>query len=155
MKDNNVYMKKYLILAIVVIGFVMQSNAQNNTKKQLKSQIDSEKATFFTEQIGLTPNQAPKFWTLYNKFYAEEQVLRHNEEILIKEINDKALSDTQYEQILSKIKDNEAQQRKLQDQFHHALDNVLSKRQKILYYKATKEYRAVLLQKLKKYRNKK
>lgn len=148
-------MKKYhLLIAFVVFGLVV-AKAQDDFQsinEQIRAQMDIEKNLFFTQRIGLTQDQAVSFWKLYNEFQKQDSELRQKEEELIEKGATAAnLSNAQYAQIYASIIANEKKKRELKDNFFKQLDKILTPKQKILFCKTTKEYKKLLLQKLKLY----
>lgn len=119
---------------------------------QIRAQMDVEKNLFFTQRIGLTQDQAVSFWKLYNEFQKQDLELRQKEEELIeKGVSAVNISNSQYAHIYANIIANEKKKRELKDNFIKQLDKILTPKQKILFCKTTKEYRKLLLQKLKPY----
>jgi hypothetical protein len=64
-------MKKiYLILAFVSIAFF--ANAQQEESPEKKQQdIEALKVAFISRELELTPDEAQKFWPLYNEYTKE------------------------------------------------------------------------------------
>jgi len=68
-------MKRLSIFAFLLI-FSASSFAQPNNGPQLKrafERIQSEKVAFFTNELDLTPEEAQKFWPVYNQFSKEDR----------------------------------------------------------------------------------
>ena len=59
-------MKKIYILAIVFIVFLKNTQAQENRREE----IESFRIAYFTKQLNLTPEEAKKFWPVYNEMQA-------------------------------------------------------------------------------------
>ena len=55
-------MKKYLLILFVMLGFLSQIKAQNGEK------IQALKIAFITQKLQLTPDEAQKFWPVYNQY---------------------------------------------------------------------------------------
>jgi len=65
--------KLFLIFLLVapVIVFAQRES------KQKKEQIKALKVAYITDELKLTPNEAEKFWPLYNAFDDRQRELRH------------------------------------------------------------------------------
>src|SRR6056297_4259926 len=59
-----------LVLSFVISG--LQSNAQESNKVSKEQQIKDQKIAFFTDKIGLTPEEAEKFWPIYNEYWEKK-----------------------------------------------------------------------------------
>ncbi len=55
-------MKKYLLILFVMLGLLSQIKAQNGEK------IQALKIAFITQKLQLTPDEAQKFWPVYNQY---------------------------------------------------------------------------------------
>lgn len=59
-------MKKILLLALVFLGFTTVSLAQNPAGR-----VQALKIAFLTRKLDLSPEEAQKFWPVYNNYEAE------------------------------------------------------------------------------------
>ncbi len=68
-------MKKIVILwaAMVITIFGVDLRAQNQAAKE---KIQAARIALITERLGLTPEQAEKFWPMYNEFDQKRRELR-------------------------------------------------------------------------------
>ena len=64
-------MKKYLLILLVMIGTLSQIKAQEPNGEK----IQSLKIAFITQKLQLTPDEAQKFWPIYNQYDNEIQSL--------------------------------------------------------------------------------
>lgn len=66
-------MKKYLlILLLLIVGSISEIKAQDGEK------IQSLKIAFITQKLQLTPDEAQKFWPIYNQYDQEIKSLQVN-----------------------------------------------------------------------------
>ena len=76
-------MKKYLLILFVMFGAFSQVKAQNGEK------IQALKIAFITQKLQLTPDEAQKFWPVYNQYDNEirgiETTINPNDGPLVKE----------------------------------------------------------------------
>lgn len=80
-------MKKFLTILrigatwILLLFAVMQANAQQpqaplNNRQNAKDQIEALRIAFISQQLNLTPEEAQKFWPVYNAYRSESEALR-------------------------------------------------------------------------------
>ena len=70
-------MKKTVLLLFTTIGFSLVSLAQPGQKmEQKKEKVEAMKIGFITQQMNLTPEEAQKFWPVYNQMNDEIEKLR-------------------------------------------------------------------------------
>ncbi len=55
-------MKRYLLILFIMLGLFSQVKAQNGEK------IQALKIAFITQKLQLTPDEAQKFWPVYNQY---------------------------------------------------------------------------------------
>jgi hypothetical protein len=66
-------MKKFLLILLLTVGSLSGVNAQNEEK------IQSLKIAFITQKLQLTPDEAQKFWPIYNQYDQEIKELQLND----------------------------------------------------------------------------
>ena len=82
--------KLYLILVFVTTAFV--ANAQHEAPAEKKQQdIEALKVAFISRELELTPEEAQKFWPIYNEYSKEiNGVVKDDQDVL--ETDNKVLS---------------------------------------------------------------
>lgn len=63
-------MKKIVLLAIVLAGFIVSATAQNKGKQD-GGRLQALKIAYLTKNLELTPEEAQKFWPVYNNYELE------------------------------------------------------------------------------------
>ncbi|MGZ4048808.1 MAG: hypothetical protein ACXVNN_05550 [Bacteroidia bacterium] len=68
-------MKKYLLIILLIVGSLsgIKVQAQDGEK------IQSLKIAFITQKLQLTPDEAQKFWPIYNQYDQEIKALQLND----------------------------------------------------------------------------
>ena len=67
--------KLYFILSLILLTTVNQVRAQEIDQNEKKQQdIESLKVAFISRELELTPEEAQKFWPLYNQYSKELKV---------------------------------------------------------------------------------
>ena len=75
--NNNVIMKKYLLIILALVGSISFANAQKEGG-QRSEKIQALKIAFITQKLHLTSAEAEKFWPVYNEYTNEIRNLRLN-----------------------------------------------------------------------------
>ncbi|WP_430900980.1 MULTISPECIES: hypothetical protein [unclassified Paraflavitalea] len=80
-------MKKFLLILVCFLGLNFISKAQDDKKEN--SRIEALKIAFITRKLNLSPEEAQKFWPVYNRYTDEmrqiRQDLKDNKDELAKE----------------------------------------------------------------------
>jgi hypothetical protein len=71
-------MKKLLL--IILVAFVslpvMSQDEEPVRDSKARAKIDAARAAYITERLGLTPDEAQKFWPVYNEFAQKREGMR-------------------------------------------------------------------------------
>lgn len=68
-------MKKLITITCIALFCTLSLSAQE--KIDSREKIKALKVSYITEQLSLTPNEAEKFWPLYNAYSKEQYALRN------------------------------------------------------------------------------
>ncbi|MBL0136825.1 MAG: hypothetical protein IPP79_24030 [Chitinophagaceae bacterium] len=63
-------MKKYLLITALFVGFLLPAQAQDENKND-GGRIEALKIAYITKKLNLSPEEAQKFWPVYNKYTDE------------------------------------------------------------------------------------
>ena len=145
-------LQTFTLLLLVFLLNMLTGNAQNRKfgNGSQRERIDAQKVAFITDQLQLTPEEAQKFWPVYNQFNAQKEDLsrdfmkgiskfRKNEDTM----TDKdaiELSDS-YIRHAQKMVD-------LQKDCHLKLKEVLPPKKLLKLYNVEREFQRLLLQRL-------
>jgi len=69
-------MKIKNILSLLIVIISMTAIAQNGRLREKKEQIKALKVAFITDELALTPDEATKFWPLFNAFEDKQQEIK-------------------------------------------------------------------------------
>ena len=139
-------MKKiFLIITICCSAFFV--TAQRPTNTQQKEQLETEKINFFTQKIGLTLEQNPKFWTLYNDFKKKQDELR-KKEMLTRKKGAAFTQEAEYAAAVKELRTLEKERFELKTEFYKDIEKVLSPKQMFLFLDAEKQYKSLLMRKI-------
>ncbi|MBA3674237.1 MAG: hypothetical protein H0W75_04640 [Chitinophagaceae bacterium] len=64
-------MKQFLLIITLLLGSFSFAKAQNDTLGKRAEKIQALKIAFITQKLQLTPDEAQKFWPVYNRYETE------------------------------------------------------------------------------------
>ena len=145
-------MKKLLTFLYIIIFCTLSSYSQE--KKGSKEKIKTLKIAYITDRLNLTPNEAEKFWPIYNTHDENHRLLRSKLRLEIKKsIKEKKLIDTLSESesqrlvLLKQTIDNQIYESK--KKFMEQIKKVLSNKKIIKLHLAELDFGRNLMRKYK------
>ncbi|MCF8715211.1 hypothetical protein JM658_10275 [Joostella atrarenae] len=142
-------MKKYLLIILLSI-FSFQLQAQKDSKRD---HIKSLKIGFLTEHLELTPQEAEKFWPIYNAYdeamYKAKYLAYKNIKHQLKHEGFEKLTESEAKVLLKKLEEIERNEFELNKKFVSDLDQVLSAKKIIYLKKLEDDFNRKLLDKLR------
>jgi len=152
------------LILLLVIGFNNNLLAQDGPpppphheggKKINKEKIKAMKVAFITEKLNLTPEEAQKFWPIYNEFDAKMETLHKDlRKTRGKKVNIDEMSDADIEKMIAKNMSLRQKEIDLQKEYHQKFKAVLSIKKVAKLYKSEEDFKRDLLRKLKNHRPK-
>lgn len=140
-------MKRLFYILLLLTISVQAGFAQDNPERS--ERIKALKVSFLTSKLDLSPEQASKFWPVYNKYWDEVKSVRRNFYQRYKDANggtmDKAEArkfvddNLEYQEKVIEIK------KKYKDEFL----KVISAQQLAAMYQAERDFKTMLLEKLR------
>lgn len=120
-------MKKYVLLILTIFGSYSFTLAQNGNGRE---RIQALKVAFITQKLHLTASEAEKFWPVYNQYDNEIMQLRARDK------NDDVL-------------ENEQKLLNIRKKYKSSFENILGPQRLNDLYNAERDFRNVLIQRLK------
>lgn len=143
-------MKKILIVTACLITLVsFRLDAQPNF--DWKQKMMSEKIAFLTTEIGITPQEAQKFWPVYNELNTERDQIMGEIFICYKELEDAVTAKKpakEIEKLLKKYLDAQARLRKTDEKTEESYKKVLSIDKVARLYVAEEKFRRMQIHRL-------
>jgi hypothetical protein len=148
-------MNKLQVLCIALLVFllnILTGNAQNRNfgNGPGRERIDAQKVAFITEQLQLTPEEAQKFWPVYNQFNAQKEDL--NREFMKTSLkfrkNEDAMTDKDATDMGDSYIRHAQKMVDLQKEFHIKLKEVLPPKKLLKLYNVERDFQRLLLQRL-------
>ncbi len=142
--------KKTYLLLIFVLAASLSALSQDE-KNPAGEYVTSQKIAFFTEKIGLTPEEAEKFWPVYNAYWKKKNAIieeRQNKMTYYSK-HYKELSDSQMLKLADDYIHQEVQKAQLLKKYHEKFKEILPIQKVMKIYKADYQFKEYLLEKIK------
>lgn len=123
-------MKKYLLIILAIFGSFSLTMAQNGNGRE---KIQALKVAFITQKLHLTPEEAEKFWPVYNQYDGEIMQLRANNRD-------------------GDVLDNEQKLLDIRKKYKSTFERILGPQRLNDLYNAERDFRNLLIQRLKERR---
>ena len=141
-------MKTNKLVLIIIFLLSIHIFAQPS-RGEKKEQIKALKVGFITNELALTPDEASKFWPIYNAFEDKQFELRHQKMKAFKERMDSDLdkmSEKEASALLAQMESNEDELYQIRKKFIVSLKGVLPPVKIIKLKKAEDDFNRKLLQ---------
>ncbi len=137
--------KVFLLLGLAIVS-VLPLHSQNPNLERL----NAYKVAFFTKRISLTPQEAEKFWPVYNEYQEKKNLIQQERSVLLKNINlyAESMSEKELTESGDKYISLEMKEAELAVQYHARFSSFLSPGKVIRLYQAENQYRMQLLNEL-------
>ena len=130
---------------MLVISFA--GTAQRKFDPQTIELIKTRKIAFLTEQIGLTSQEAQKFWPVYNELEKERYALMDKKRELEHGLDapKPGMNDSDYRKLAIEMASMHAKEGKLIEEYNLKLLNILPAEKVVKLYLAEGKFRATLM----------
>lgn len=138
-------------LIILVTGLATSAVNGQQSRSDLVNKIQTQRIAFYTSQMGITPDEAQKFWPIYNEYSAKKTKLSAEKNRLTKFYKENAATMTQNDIDVTinkyvQIAKSEAQ---LFEEFSKKFRQVLPASKVMKLYIAEVEFKTILLRQIK------
>ncbi len=150
-------LRTILVLAFITLTGMAYSQPMGpppngkNRQQEKQDNIEAMKIAYLTNKLDLTPEEAQKFWPVYNQYNEKLQELRKKRKMDIREAKKNFDELTEKEIELAMENDFLFRQKELdiQKDYHSKFKSVLSIRKVSQLYHAEEQFKRVLIDKLK------
>ncbi len=144
----------YILFAIFFVGqsFSLFVSAQNGEKDSRIERLKSQKVAFLTERIGLSSEDAQKFWPVYNEMSAKMDELWKEKMDNIDRLygSEKKLTKEEKEEAVDRYINHELEKARVEKQYHEKFKKIISIDQIIKLYGAEHEFKKKMLHLIRK-----
>jgi len=134
----------FLMMALFITGYGQEVSA--------REKIESARIALITDRLGLTPEQAEKFWPLYNEFKLKNESLKKEYETARAKIDPKTATDQEKRELLNLGLNLKEQKVSLEKDYSQRMLRVISAQQMMSLRKAEDDFRRMILEQLQKRR---
>ena len=139
----------FMLVFTCAISFAQPPEDDNNKEK--REQIQAQKIAFISTQLELTPDEAQKFWPIYNRYEAEIEAVRKERRGYMRELRkDEGLSDERGYELTQKIFETEKKEADIRLTYLKEFSVVLGKKKATMFFLAEEKFKRELLDQLKK-----
>ncbi len=147
-------MKKLLLISALLFAMLSVSVAQEKRgpSPEMFEKIKSEKISFFTGKLDLTPAEAQAFWPVYNEFDKKRFELQRqiHEFERMPEEKYKTLSESEIEKMTNNYLASFETEANLIKEYHQKFMKVLPKKKVLMIYRTENEFRSYLIREYKR-----
>ena len=138
---------KTRIVMIALLLYSLTGIAQRHFDPQAIELIKTKKIAFMTEQIGLTSQEAQKFWPVYNELEKERYMLMDKKKELeeMSETPKPGMKEADYRKLAIEIAAAHAKEGKLIEEYNLKFLNILPAEKVVKLYRAEGRFRASLM----------
>jgi len=139
-------MKLQLIILLLILNFPGIAQKDN-----VRERIKSQRIAFITQKLALTPDEAQKFWPVYNQYSDEIDRVKKDMNKLRRSTNDNLMSmnDKDIEKALEDDLQNQQKITDLQRKYQSELKKVIPARKIAQLYKAERDFKLTLLKRMR------
>ena len=139
------------LILLLLTSTILIAQPRNGERKE---QIQAMKIAFFTKALSLTPEEAEKFWPIYNQYSDELEQLKKERKKNRTGIRDgfEGMSDKEVEEAVDRELVFQQQEVDIRKSYHTQFKKVLPVRKVARLYKAEVDFKRTLLKKIKENR---
>ncbi len=148
---NNSGLKKGMLMLFTAIGFSMISIAQPGAKmEQKKEKVEAMKIGFITQQMNLTPEEAQKFWPVYNQMNNEIENLHKERQLSRENVKDnfETMTDPEFEKLINDEIASRQKEFDIQKKYVAQFKSVVPIKKVAQFYRAEEQFKRKLLEKI-------
>jgi hypothetical protein len=144
-------MKKVLLISVLVIiaitGYSQDKSKTDKANAEFWEAIKTKRIAVFTENIGLTPSEAQKFWPLYNVFDKERTDLMHKRREMEQKLEESktGLTDAEYRKMANDFVATHMEEARLIESYNTKYMQVLPAEKVCKLYRAERKFREYLM----------
>jgi hypothetical protein len=140
---------KHVSIILVLFFISLGVSAQN---REAMKKIESARIALITERLGLTPNQAEKFWPVYREYNLERRALRQEFKNARQGVDMKNISEEQSKQLIDKSMDLKQKELNLEKEYSNRMGDVITTKQLFKLKNAEKDFQQMLLKRIQQQR---
>ena len=144
-------MKHTLFIALLLTG--LNAFAQNPSQQDARSKLDAARIALITERLGLTPDQAQKFWPVYNEYAEQRRSIQRQYSQERQRLNVENLTEEQRRTLVRARMEEKQKQLNLESTYSERLMDVINTRQLMALKKAEDDFRSMIIGRIEQRRH--
>lgn len=140
------YYMKTLLLFIVSMLIMVSVRSQT---PEMMEKIEAAKIGLITERLGLTPEQAEKFWPIYKEYGSKQREIAQEFHSLKRSINPETATEEQNKMLLEKGHQLKERQLNLDRSYSERMQQVITNRQLLSLRKAEDDFKQMLMDRVR------
>ena len=136
---------KRVSIILVLLLISIATYAQN---REAMKKIESARIALITERLGLTPEQAEKFWPVYRQYNMERREIRKEFRDARQNVDMKNLTDEQSKMLVQKGMELKQKELNLEKEYSGRLSQVITTQQLFRLKNAEKDFQQMLLKRI-------
>ena len=135
-------------LALLLLVTALPSLHAQNGRPEFENRIDNARIAYITRELGLTSEQAQRFWPLYNEYNTKRRDLRRTHDQLRSSASP-TMTEDQARDNLKQIMVVSKNELNLTDDYFAKFQKAISARQVAQLYKAEREFGRVMMREMR------
>ncbi len=148
MKNYITHISTSLILLLAISQWSFAQGPPPPDGGKGRDKIEAAKIGLISERLGLTPEEAEKFWPVYNEYSQKRRENHRQFQEARRKYNPETASDRETEEMLRLGRQTKERQLKIEKEYSERLLSVISSRQLLSLQEAEREFREMLLKRL-------
>ena len=139
----------WILLPVLFAANTFAQGPGDETDKEDK--IEALKVGFITKELGLTSNEAEKFWPVYNEMEAKMKEIRQSHRKINQELkeSEEKISNDDAKKKLNTLFENEQKELDLKKEYSEKFIKIIGEKRTLKLLSLEHEFRRVLLERLK------
>lgn len=138
-------MKNLLVFSFFLLTLIKVSAQSQETLDK----IEAAKIGLITERLGLTPEQAEKFWPIYKEYSGKQREIAQEFQALKRSINPETATEEENKKILDRGHQLRERQLDLDRNYSERMQQVITNRQLLSLRKAEDDFKQMLMDRIK------
>lgn len=139
-----------LLIALFLGSLVYSQPPDKGGKGPSREDIKAQKIAFMSSELELTPEEAEKFWPIYNEYEEKAEAIRTKRKGYMKEMrkNDELSGEEMYE-LTEKIFNSEIEEAELRKEYLAKFASVLGEKKAAMVFFVEEKFKRELLKKIR------
>ena len=143
-------MKRFLICMFIGLSFGHMLSAQN---PEVRDKIEAARIALITKELNLTPEQAQKFWPIYNEFKAKRNEIATSFRDERDQFDPASATEDERKQMVAKGLELKQQQLNLEKEYSGKLMDIITSRQVIQLRQTEEKFRRLIMERIQQNRD--